>query len=237
MSTSLTISKAVSEGKPVRQLMNEGFPQKTIEGALAARILEASSMLHIGGNLNPQEPVKIAQMLIHEYPTSSIEDFTLMLQRGIIGRYGKVFGLDISVVFGWMAMYQDEWAEEKERQLAKEKNKTIEHEPNAFAPPDIDEEINQLLEKLKESKVTGVTRLTDEEIKEEGQSRPPKKKAASYEPDPVLILIHEKKMKAIRDRGLDKVRDGELTKFKIEGQIVLARTEDEAREIYLEVYV
>jgi len=96
--TSLTISKAVSEGKPVKQLQNEGFSIATIEGALAAKILEAASMLHIGGNLASGESIKIARMLIQEYHTSSMEDFTLMLQHGIIGRYGKIFGFDISIV-------------------------------------------------------------------------------------------------------------------------------------------
>jgi len=236
LSTSLTISKAVSDSKPVKQLINEGYSQKTIEGALAARILEASSMLHIGGNLTPHEPVTIAQMLIQEYPTSSMEDFTLMLQRGIIGRYGKIYGFDISVVFGWMGMYMEEWAEERERQLAKEKNKLYEQpEPNAIPRPDIDKLLNDFKETLRDSRVKSTPQLTPEEIRKEGQSTP-RKKASNYEPDPMLVLLHEKKMKAIRDRGLDKVRDGELIKFEIEGKVVLARTQEEAQEIYLEVY-
>jgi len=235
--SSLTISKAVSESKPVKQLQNEGYSVATIEGALSARILEAANMLHIGGNLASGEPIKIAQMLIQEYPTSSLEDFTLMLQRGIIGRYGKVYGFDISVVFGWMGMYMEEWAEEKERQLAKEKNKLYEQpEPNAIPRPDIDKLLNDFKETLRDSRVKSMPQLTTEEIRKEGQSTPPRKKASNYEPDPMLILLHEKKMKAIRDRGLDKVRDGELTKFEIAGKIVIARTQEEAQEIYLEVY-
>lgn len=160
--------------------MNEGYSHQTIEGALAARIVEASSMLHIGGNLGSGESIKIAKMLIQEYPTSSLEDFTLMLQRGIIGRYGKVFGFDISVVFGWMGYYMEDWAEEKERQLAKLKSPPVEierPESNAIPRPDIDETINELLNKLKDSKVKSMPSLTREEIRQEGQSEPPRKKA------------------------------------------------------------
>lgn len=181
-SSSLTISKAVSDSKPVKQLINEGFSQATIEGALAARIAEAASMLHIGGNLASGESIKIAQMLISEYPTSSLEDFTLMLQRGIIGRYGKVFGFDISVVFGWMGYYMEDWAEEKERQLAKLKSPPVEierPEPNAIPRPDIDKAINEFLDNLKDSKVKSMPQLSRDEIRHEGQSEPPIKKAIS----------------------------------------------------------
>ena len=154
--------------------MNEGYSQKTIEGALAARIMEASSMLHIGGNLSSGEPIKIAQMLVQEYPTSSLEDFTLMLQRGIIGRYGKVYGFDISVVFGWMGIFMEEWAEEKERQLAKLKVPIYEHpDLPPHAMPEVDKMLDDLKESLRESKVKAVPSLTRKEIYQEGQSEPP----------------------------------------------------------------
>lgn len=179
--SSLTISKAVSDSKPVKQLINEGFSQATIEGALAARIAEAASMLHIGGNLASGESIKIAQMLIEEYPTASLEDFTIMLKRGITGRYNdKLLGFDVSIVFGWMGMYMEEWAEEKERQLAKSKNQLYEKpEPNAIPRPDIDKAINEFLDNLKDSKVKSMPQLSRDEIRQEGQSEPPIKKAIS----------------------------------------------------------
>lgn len=198
--------------------MNEGYSQKTIEGALAARIMEASSMLHIGGNLSSGEPIKIAQMLVQEYPTSSLEDFTLMLQRGIIGRYGKVYGFDISVVFGWMGIFMEEWAEEKERQLAKLKVPIYEHpDLPPHAMPEVDKMLDDLKESLRESKVKAVPSLTRKEIYQEGQSEPPKRKASAYMPDPEKIILHHKKMEWIKEcvesDGGDgwRLKDGKLS--------------------------
>lgn len=196
---SLTISKAVSEGKPVKQLINEGFSQKTIDGALAARIAEASSMLHIGGNLASGESIKIAQMLIGEYPTASMDDFSIMLQRGITGRYGKVYGFDISIVFGWMAGYMGEWAEEKEKQLSKERNKlseSIEPEPGQWSP-ETEKLVREFQESLADHKK--VPSMSMKEIREEGQERPKERRASSYIPNPELVVMHEKRMQWIRE--------------------------------------
>lgn len=133
-------------------------------------------MLHIGSNLLPHEPITISQMLIDEYPTASIEDFDLMLKRGVMGRYSeKTLGFDVSVIFGWMAKYMEEWAEEKERQLAKDKNKIIEEtdpQPNGIERHDIDKLLNDFKETLRDSKIKSVPNLTKEEIKREGQSTP-----------------------------------------------------------------
>lgn len=198
----MTISKAVSVSKPVQQLINEGYSQQTIEGALAARITEAASMLHIGGNLASGESIKIAVMLISEYPTNSLEDFTLMLQRGIIGRYGKVFGFDISVVFGWMGMYLEEWAEEKERQLAKEKNKlseSIQPQPGQWSP-----ETEAMIKSFQgwlasTDQKYHVPQLTKQEIRKEGKSTPPQRKSMAYIPNPELVIQHQKKMQWINE--------------------------------------
>lgn len=202
LNTSLTISKAVSDGKPVKQLVNEGYSLATIEGALGARILEASAMLHIGGNLLPHEPIKIAQMLVNEYPTSSLDDFTIMLQRGITGRYGKIFGFDVSVVFGWMGMYLEEWAEEKERQLSKEKNKLaqqIEPEPGQWSP-ETEKLVRDFQESLRNASMKSVPKLTRKEIYEEGQSTPPKPKGISYpSTDPEYLIMNQKKLEWARE--------------------------------------
>lgn len=172
------------------------MPVGTIEAVIAAKILEAANMIHIGGNLASGEPIKIAQMLIQEYPTASLEDFTIMLQRGITGRYGKIFGFDISVVFGWMGIYLEEWAEEKERQLNLAKNKLYEKpEPNAIERPDIDKLLDEFKETLRNSRVQSMPTLTPEEIRAEGKSTPPKKQAICYpSTNPEDVILHDKKI-------------------------------------------
>jgi len=194
------ISRAVIEGKPVKQLLNEGVAQSSIEGGLAAKILQASTMLHIGGNLLPHEPITIAQMLLNEYPTASMDDFSIMLQRGIMGRYGKVFGFDVSIVFSWMASYMGEWAEEKEKQLAKERNKlseSVEPEPGQWSP-----ETEKLVREFQEMLSGGqkkVPAMSMKEIREEGQERPKERRASSYIPNPEYAIMHQKKMQWMKE--------------------------------------
>jgi hypothetical protein len=58
----------------------------------------------------------------------------------------------------------------------------------------IDKVIADHLETLRQGKISGVPRLTREEVKKEGQSDPPLKKAAANFSDPRLIELHKKKV-------------------------------------------
>ena len=188
--TALTtaIEKAVAESIPVKQLINEGAKESHIVATVAALVSKYASMLTVGGNLKPGHEIEIAKMLIEDYPTMSLDDFNLMLSRGVRGRYGEIFRFDIAVIFAWAGQYLEEWADEKERQLRVEANKLYEKpEPNAIPRPDVDEKLNALLEELSQAPAHHVPRLTRDEIKQEGQSTPPRKKASTYTPNPENI--------------------------------------------------
>lgn len=221
--TALTsdLTKSVAESVPVKQLINHGAKVNQIEAALAILIAKFAKMLSVGGNLKEGHSIEIAKMLIEEYPTSSLDDFQIMLSRGVRGRYGEIFRFDVAVIFGWMSDYMEEWAEEKERQLAKEKGKqktTIE-EFKEVEPEKVDAMLNELLSKLKDEKdgMKSVPQLTPQEIKKEGQIEPPRKKAHSYIPNPSNVIMHHKKMEWIRlyteSDGGDgfKIKDGAPT--------------------------
>lgn len=211
------MGQVVTTSKPVTQLIREGESKTRIEQAIAIQIVKYASMLHIGGNLLPHEPVTIAQMLIQEYPLQSIEDFTLMLQRGVTGRYGKVFGFDISVVFGWMGEYMAEWAEEKESQINKEKNKLAEHiepEPGQWSP-ETEKLVRDFQESLRGSSLKSVPQLSQKEIYQEGQLTPPKQKGVLYpsttEED---IIMRNKRIEYGRmhtDLHTGKIKEGSLS--------------------------
>lgn len=173
-------TKVVGESIPVKQLINLGAYPNQIEASIALLISKFAKMLSVGGNLKEGQSVEIAKMLLEEYPTMSLDDFNLMLSRGVRGRYGEIFRFDVAVIFGWAGQYMEEWAEEKERQLAKLKSPPVETEwpeSNAIPRPDIDEAINEFLNNLKDSKVKSMPSLTRDEIRQEGQSEPPRKKA------------------------------------------------------------
>jgi hypothetical protein len=163
---------------PIRQLINCGASKEGIEQVLAVMVLKYSKMLHIGGTIGADEPLTIARMLIAEYPLNSLDDFNIMFLRGVTGRYGKIMGFDVSVIFGWALMFQDEWANEREKLM----DKVVEPEkPEApYAPAvDVDKLLNDFVNSLKESKIGVMPRLTPQEIRKEGQAEPPRKTATA----------------------------------------------------------
>ena len=190
----VSIEQAVAISIPVRQLLNTGTQLTVVKKVLAALIAKYASMLSVGGNLKPEHPFEIAAMLIEEYPLCSLEDFKVMLQRGTQGRYGEIFRFDVAVIFGWMAHYQEEWAEEKERQLQKERNKlsqSIEPEPGQWSP-ETEKLVRDFQERLAD--FPKVPSMSMKEIREEGKERPKAKRGSSYIPNPEKIIEHEKKM-------------------------------------------
>ena len=83
-------------------------------------------MLTVGGNLREGQALEIAIQLIADYPNESLEDFCLMLRRGVKGAYvidGKsdIFRFDTLVINNWMKAYLDDKCQAAEEQLMKEK--------------------------------------------------------------------------------------------------------------------
>ena len=88
-------------------------------------------------------------------------------------------------------------------------------------------------------KVPTVTQKEIDDLKmEDLEQREGKESLAkAYAADRALLAEqHERKMNAIRSRGLDKLDFRDLIAVEIEGVVIHARTKDEAQEIYIEVY-
>jgi hypothetical protein len=169
-----------------------------IEQVLAVMVLKYSKMLHIGGTIGADEPRTIAKMLIAEYPLNSLDDFNVMFLRGVTGRYGKVMGFDVSVIFGWAMMFQDDWANEREKLI----DKPVEiQKPDPIHQPkiDVDKLLTDHLNTLRDAKMSSTPNLTAKQIREEGQAQPPKRKAHAYISDPEKIVMHEKKQQWIAE--------------------------------------
>ena len=65
---------------------------------------------------------------------------------------------------------------------------------------------------------------------------PVKSKSSKYVPDENLVLVNQRRMKAARDRGLDKLDLRDLKPFEVEGMVIHCRNLEEAQEMYLEIY-
>ena len=170
------LGKSVAESTPIQQLINSGAKEPHLVATLAMLVTKYASMLTVGGNLKAGHEVEIAKMLIESYPTASLDDFKIMLSRGVRGRYGEIFRFDVAVIFSWMAEFQAEWAEENERRLAKESGKQKTAIEEIQDSPEADKILNGFLAELKEG-IKPVRPLTREEIKAEGKERAPIKKA------------------------------------------------------------
>jgi hypothetical protein len=159
---------------PISALVNAGAPKSSLEAVLAIEITKAANMLTVGGNLRQGQSLEIARDLIAQYPNESLEDFCYCLRNGVRGKYsesGKLFRFDSVVINEWFAKFLEEKYEAIENRLMDEKDNHY----NAYRK---DTDWLQLMQDaLKETDspgINGVPKLTDAEIKAEGQAKPKK---------------------------------------------------------------
>jgi hypothetical protein len=173
------------EVPPVRELLRQGgASRKNLEAILALQVGLTASRLSVGGNLAQGETLRIAADLIDKYPLQSLDDFILMLRRGVTGHYGPIYRFDVLVVMQWMASYVEEWAAEKEK--AEEERRSAPapagEDPQGNAvpfeklSPDLQEKIRAFTSSIGGQKIPATT---DEYLRRNGQSKPPPVQAKS----------------------------------------------------------
>lgn len=101
--------------------------------------------------------------------------------------------------------------------------------------------INEFLASLASSPVQRVPKVSPFDLEKIGKEDElsksgPKAAATTYIHNDNLIEINNRKMVAAKKRGLDKLDFRDLKSFQVEDQKIVARTLEEAQEIYLEVY-
>lgn len=161
---SLSIRKAI-DSPSFNQLKASGANVKETTQVLAVLILKYANMLTVGGNLRPEHPMQYAESMIQDNPTMSLDDFNILLSNGVKGKYneaGKLFRLDIAVIYDWIRAYQEEFWEVKEN-LPKQKT-ALEMLP--------DDKLNEIQEVIaKADGVRPVRSLTHEEVMREGKAK------------------------------------------------------------------
>jgi len=76
---------------------------------IVALLKRQADFYNLRKDLTHGQAVMIAQTLVDEYPTETIEDIVLMLKMARAGSFGTIYGkLDGETVIGWMALYLDE---------------------------------------------------------------------------------------------------------------------------------
>ncbi|MCA6391582.1 MAG: hypothetical protein IM602_17300 [Cytophagales bacterium] len=201
--------------------------KETIQQMLETEIIKLANQINVAHNINATQLPFIAETLLNTYPTESLADFILVFKRGAIGFYGNTYHkLDCATIMEWMAKHIEEKSMYRERDNSNSK-KNEEHTAIDY------EEYKSRLEasrlKEREQKINKIVHEDGyEQFKEEVKTA--KDASDSY------LLIKEKKLAAAKSRGLDKLNLGELKTFDVEDQRIVARTLEEAREIFIEVY-
>lgn len=167
----------VCSAPPFQELLNQGQKKGILEAIVSLLIIKAANRLSVSGNLRPGQADEIAQQILIDYPLLSIEDVNLMLLNGSKGKYGEIYRLDISVIYGWIKAYELEKAEFLEQNMTttkKKENTLLLPEINNFDPL-TSEMINNYLDKL--AMAGGMKRVPSVTKDEINEDRPKAKSA------------------------------------------------------------
>lgn len=150
--------------------------------------------------------------------------------------YGKKIGFNSRIVLKWLAKHWETHGELIERKLQREKEEAeFKPCPPEIADKFIDEWKRSLGAVSFKSSFDGIE--TDiKKIEREDLERVEARKAVRYKTDPEYLAIQDRKMEAARKRGLDKLDFTQLERFEIEGQQIIARSLEEAQEMYVEIF-
>lgn len=175
---SLTIPKIIAEALPICTVIKHVEPG-IVETTLDMHLTRLVESLNLKWNLQPGQITTIIEDLVDRYQYESLEDFILVFKRARQGEFGELYRLDSAVIFGWMERYLEEKYSVLERLQSSDKGKS---EKVEF--PEITPETEKLVKDYKSgidvfSGTKPVLMLTKEEIKAEGQVRPPRMKAKS----------------------------------------------------------
>lgn len=152
----------------ISQLITSGANRIELEQVLAVIISKYANMLTVGGNLNPNHPLEYAKNILNDWPTMSLDDFNILLANGVKHKYnepGKLFRFDISVIYDWIAKYQNDWCDEYEKFLSKQKNAPL--LMDAKVSTEAEKLMDSFLDKLSDFKK--IPAMTEDEIWEAGK--------------------------------------------------------------------
>lgn len=174
---SLTLSKIVESALPLSELRHH-VGARNIAIALDVQLTRLVASLNLKWNVNDAQIKDIVQDLIEEFPHESLEDFVLCFKNARKGKYGELIRLDSPIIFTWMRSHLDEKYQHLEERWKLQKQE----EKKPVTPADDRDWIKVWKESIDNLPHQKRFDLTDEEIKNEGQVRPP---AIKYNPSEI----------------------------------------------------
>lgn len=178
---SLTLSKIVETALPLCEVMRN-TSSRLVAQSIDAALVKLVTSVNVSQNLNDIQIQTIVEDLIDKYPNESIEDFILVFKKARQGEFGTIYSLHSAVIFSWMEFYLEEKYQALERNLMKERDDMYKRPEKMPETGEGYAEFQEWAKTLKQEKV--VRPLSDEDVKREGQSEPPTKKAIFYPSSP-----------------------------------------------------
>ena len=99
-----TTAEAVQRGIPIAML-GKAIGDKAIKEQLEFDLISNLAMLNLNLTIKDVQYPFIVEELVNAYPNESIEDFQICFKRGVLGMYGKIYNIDLSVISLWMKEY------------------------------------------------------------------------------------------------------------------------------------
>lgn len=194
--------KQAIDSPSFNQLKASGANVKETRQILAVLISKYANMLTVGGNLRPEHPMQYAESIIQDNPSMSLDDFNILLANGVKGRYnepGKLFRFDITIIYEWIAAYQNEFWEVKEN-LPRQKS-ALELLP--------DENIVELQEVIvKAEGVKHILPITEQDIRREGLEKPIKRNYIADREEVVMQKLRKEYSLECRDLYTGALKEG-----------------------------
>lgn len=100
-----------------------------VKAMIELQLARLASLMVTGGNLNDAMTDFISSELMDLYPTESIADIKLCLERGAMGRYGEIQRMDGVTIGLWMGKYLEEKYTEMEGLIQTRKANDLTKEP------------------------------------------------------------------------------------------------------------
>jgi F0F1-type ATP synthase membrane subunit b/b' len=145
--------------------------------------------------------------------------------------YGHVPGFNNRILWKWLNNHWQIHGDKIEK-------KTEQAKPENIAPPEVaDKYLNQLKQSLISVKPEYPDLHRDiEKIKQEDKERQEGPRQHNHKSSEEYYRRFEKMRQVAKNRGLDKLDFKDLNQFNVEGQTIIARSIQEAEEIFLEVW-
>lgn len=122
-----TFREVYAHPKICEQITAIGRPK--VKAMIQFQLGILASLMTTGGNITGPIADFIADGLIDQFPTESVADIKLCIQRGAMGRYGQIQRMDGITIGEWMGKYLDEKYSELESHVERRKANDVGKQP------------------------------------------------------------------------------------------------------------